>query len=179
MVKFRNLPSNHSSDLPTVANLTTPNPSWNANNSFDYRQYLNKKVAKNQYHHAASKPLDKPDTSFKVESKIVAGNVTEKFFYNFTDYNTRTQISKIYRDVHPYCNLINNAPNTVSGENIFDETTFNNIAGYNSDIPIVENQEFTPTRLNHIKGKLQIDNRCVNFMNGFRPSTNYNYTFNY
>lgn len=179
MVKFYNLGSNQPFDLPTVANLTTPNPTWNANNSFDYRQYLNKKVAKNQYYHATNKPLDKPDTSFKVESKIVGGNITEKFFYNFTDYNTRTQISKIYRDVHPFCNLINNATKTVSGQEILDSTTLNNVAGYNSGIPLVENKNFTLTRLNKIKGKLQINDRCINFTNGFKPTVNYNYTFNF
>ena len=66
MVKFRNLRSNQQFDLPTVANLTTPNPIWNANDSFDYRQYLNKKVSKLQYYHAANKPLDKLPRIFKV-----------------------------------------------------------------------------------------------------------------
>ena len=156
-------------DLPTVSNLTAPNPSWNQNASFDYTQYLNKKKGKVMYRHALNKPLCKPDENFKIETYLN----NDKFFYNYTDYSTMINISKIYNQVHPYCQLNLNGNQLISGEDIFLQTTDENIAGMVTTEPI--QNIMSKTQLNEIKGHLQIDDRCINFLNGFKPDVNYNY----
>ena len=169
MVKFNE--KIQQGDLPTIANNFFPNPAWSGSNSFDYKQYYDKKKGLRTFQQAKSMKEQAPckaDENFKIDNN-------SRRFYNFTDYKTRMNVSKHYQLIHPYCELNENGVTTETGQQIFDNTIIQEgIAGRNSTTPYVYGVELTPTVQNKIKGALPYD-QCINFKNGFRPSKTYKF----
>ena len=160
-------------DLPTVANSFFPNPVWMSNQSFDYKQYYERKKGLRTFQQARNKASCKPDANFKID-------YDSKHFYNFTDYTTRRNISKYYQMIHPYCQLDNENPTIrATGTQIFNNTVaVEGIAGRESRTPLVpgENTSLTPTQLNKIKGGIPY-NKCTQFKNGFGKTLQYSFRF--
>ena len=160
-------------DLPTISNNFFPNPVWSSSNSFDYKQYYDKKRGLRTFQQARNKASCKPDQNFKVDNG-------SKHFYNITDYSTLMNVSKYYRNVHPYCELTNEGGNVIAtGEEIFlATTTIDGIAGRETTQPYVlnENNKLTPTTINKIKGAIPYNN-CTPFKNGFSRRINYTFRF--
>jgi hypothetical protein len=164
-------------DLPTISDSFLPNPVWRTSDAFDYGQYYDKKKGLRSFQQARNKPSCKPDTNFKLDSNT-------KQFYNFTDYQTRNNISKYYRLIHPYCELNSHQPNIITtGTDIYNNTiAHEGIAGRISTTPIIPGQipgqtyGLTPTTLNKIKGGIPYNN-CVNFKYGFSKTINYSFRF--
>jgi hypothetical protein len=169
MVRFNQTIQN--TDLPTVANNFFPNPAWSSSDSFDYKQYYDKKKGLRSFEQARSINRTAPcksDENFKIDNNT-------RRFYNFTDYKTRMNVSKYYQLIHPYCELNENGTTTETGQEIFDNTIIEEgIAGRNSNTPYVNNVELTPTVQNKIKGGLSF-NQCINFKNGFKPNVSYRF----
>lgn len=206
MVKF--IEKIQNSNLPTVANNIAPNPAWNSNNSFDYKQYYEKKKAYRAFEQAKS--LDeneltrtKVDESFKLDfsndgpyvgnitgevpgcgwtNSAPAFNATPKSFFYYSDYQTRSNITKFHHLIHPYCELTNNdsAPVAVTGNDIYnfttDPATGEGIAGRNnSENPFYNNTggQLTPRVFNRVKGGGLRFDTCINFKYGFKPNSTY------
>jgi hypothetical protein len=177
MVKFNE--KIQQSDLPTIANNFFPNPAWSGSNSFDYKQYYDKKKGLRTFQHARS--LDqsascKADENFKIYTSNTGP--TQKQFYNFTDYKTRMNVSKYYYLIHPYCEL-NDSGSQIFGNDLYDNTIgIEGIAGRNSTTPYTDGtndtSQLTPTVQNQIKGALPYD-QCINFKNGFKPDEPYKF----
>lgn len=173
MVKF--ITAIQQGDLPTVSNTYYPGPAppWSMNNSFDYTQYYNKKKGIRSFQQARNKASCKPDENFKLDYK-------SKKFYNYTDYETRKNVSVYYRLVHPYCQMDNENPNVVaSGTQIYNNTlAVEGIAGRVNTTPFVPGQTepLKPTVINQIKGGIPYNN-CSSFKNGFGKSIQYSFRF--
>jgi len=175
MVKFNE--KIQQGDLPTIANNFFPNPAWSGSNSFDYKQYYDKKKGLRTIQHARS--LDqlapcKADENFKIDTSTNAP--TPKQFYNFTDYKTRMNVSKYYYLIHPYRQLDKDGTTIPTGQEMYEFTiAAEGIAGRNSTTPyFTADRQLTPCLINEIKGALRYD-QCINFKNGFRPSKTYNF----
>ena len=162
-------------DLPTISSSYFPGgvPVWSTNNSFDYTQYYNKKKGLRSFQQARNKASCKPDENFKLDYK-------SKKFYNFTDYETRKNVSVYYRLIHPYCQLDQEQPNTTAtGSQIYNNTiAIEGIAGRTSTTPFVPGQTspLHPTTINQIKGAIPY-NKCVKFNNGFGKNIQYSFRF--
>lgn len=161
------------SDLPTVSNSFFPNPVWNSCDSFDYQQYYDKKKGIRSFQQARNKASCKPDENFKID-------YNSKRFYNFTDYETRKNVSVYYRLLHPYCQMDNENPNvTATGNQIYNNTiAIEGIAGRTNVTPFVPGQTepLRPTQLNQIKGGIPYNN-CARFKNGFGKGIQYTFRF--
>ena len=174
MVKFNE--KIQQADLPTIANNFFPNPAWSASNSFDYKQYYDKKKGLRTFQHARTMNPCKADENFKIYTST--NGPTPKQFYNFTDYKTRMNVSKYYYLIHPYCEL-NDSGTPISGKILYDNTIgIEGIAGRNSTTPYTDstndNSQLNPTVQNQIKGALPYD-QCINFKNGFKPDEPYSF----
>jgi hypothetical protein len=162
-------------DLPTISNSFIPNgvPGWSTSQAFDYTEYYNKIKGLRSFQQARNKASCKPDENFKID-------YSSKRFYNFTDYETRKNVSVYYRLVHPYCQLDNNNPNFVASGNEIYANTINEqgIAGRVNTTPIVPGQStgLNPTTINRIKGAIPY-NKCANFKNGFGKNIQYTFHF--
>lgn len=173
MVKY--ITSIEQTDLPNVSNtfFPSPVPAWSQNNSFDYTQYYNKKKGIRSFQQARNKASCKPDENFKLD-------YTTKRFYNFTDYETRKNVSVYYRLIHPYCQMNTEAPTvTASGSEIYNNTVaVEGIAARVNTTPFVPGQTepLVPTQLNEIKGGIPYNN-CAHFKNGFGKSIQYSFRF--
>ena len=174
MVKFNE--KIQQADLPTIANNFFPNPAWSASNSFDYKQYYDKKKGLRTFQHAKSMNHCKADENFKIDTSTTGP--TQKQFYNFTDYKTRMNVSKYYYLIHPYCQL-NDTGSQIYGNDLYNDTiAAEGIAGRNSTTPYADsNTQLTPTVQNKIKGALPYD-QCINFKNGFKPHEQYGFNLN-
>ena len=169
MVKFNE--KIQQSDLPTIANNFFPNPAWSGSNSFDYKQYYDKKKGLRTFQHAKTMNACKADENFKIDT-------SSQRFYNFTDYKTRMNVSKYYYLIHPYCEL-NDSGTQILGNDLYDNTIgIEGIAGRNSTTPYTDGtndtSQLTPTVQNQIKGALPYD-QCINFKNGFKPDEPYKF----
>lgn len=178
MVKFNE--KIQQGDLPTIANNFFPNPAWSGSNSFDYKQYYDKKKGLRTFQQAKSMKEQAPckaDENFKIDTSDAGP--TPKQFYNFTDYKTRMNVSKYYYLIHPYCELNDSGSTTSTGQDLYENTIgIEGIAGRNSTTPYTinadTNSQLTPTVQNQIKGALPYD-QCINFKNGFKPDEQYNF----
>lgn len=163
----------HQNNLPTVSNSFSPNPLWRTTDSFDYQQYYDKKKGIRTFQHARNKANCKPDENFKLD-------YNSNHFYNFTDYKTRSYVSKYYRLLRPYCQLDSETPNqTVTGGQIYNNTiAIEGLAGRNNTTPFVpgHSQPLEPTKLNQIKGAIPF-NQCTNFKHGFNRNIQYTFRF--
>jgi hypothetical protein len=165
----------HKNDLPTIANNFFPNPAWSSSNSFDYKQYYDKKKGLRTFQHARTMNPCKADENFKIDSST--SGATSKRFYNFTDYKTRMNVSKYYHLIHPYNELNNSGGVQKSGQYLYDQTILEDgIAGRNSTTPYIDTNgnKLNPCALNQIKGSLPYD-QCINFKNGFKPDEQYSF----
>ena len=161
-------------NLPTISNSFSPNPLWRNTDSFDYTQYYDKKRGSRTFQQARNKDACKPDENFRVDN-------SSNFFYNFTDYRTRTVVGKYYKMVRPYCQMDSENPTTTAtGQDIYNNTiAIDGIAGKTSTTPVVPGgggERLKPTQLNQIKGAVPF-NQCVSFKNGFNMKTEYSFRF--
>lgn len=160
-------------NLPTISNSFYPSPLWRSSDSFDYQQYYNKKKGIRSFQQARNKASCKPDENFKID-------YNSKTFYNFTDYETRKNVSLYYRLIHPYCQLDSTQPNvSATGNQIYNNTIgIEGIAGRTNTTPFVpgESVPLKPTTLNQLKGSIPYNN-CVNFKYGFGKNINYSFHF--
>jgi hypothetical protein len=167
-------------DLPVVTDMR-----YSAMRSSDYGEYLQKKKGLSTYRHArslnaANGARCKADPNFKLSFSNIPGRQPppneQTRFYNYTSYETRTNVAKIYNTVHPYCELDTDGGTTNTGGEIvtttLDQLGVEGNVTHNVYVDDGGNPEvITPTVLNEIKGALPIRRQCVNFLNGFGGRT--------
>jgi hypothetical protein len=173
---------------------TSGNPNWSSSKSLGYDSYYNKKRARRTYQQArrmGSEPNAnyKIDTNFKIDlgkNKYHPRNPNKdtQFFYNFSDYNTRTNVAKYYYIQQPYLELTNNETDGNPQHNIDGNTLYfnsteldNGISGIVSKDPLLLRQDpnsaLTPTQFNRIKGAIPYNHCIKNFKNGFERDSIY------
>ena len=178
-------------DLPFVTNLTQPMNPWSAYKSFDFQQYYDKKKGVRTISQAINMRDCRADENFRLN---INPDHEARNFYYFNNFQTRRNVSKAYKLVHPYCQLNTCIEtNDKSGKDIISNTIdFNDpnggVLGYVSVTPKVtiggNSVNLTPVKLNKIFGALPSPNpsenegiqcNCINFKYGFAPSTTYKF----
>ena len=165
-------------DLPAVTDVR-----YSAMRSSDYGEYLQKKKGLSTYRHArslnaANGARCKADPNFKLSFSNILNRQPppneQTRFYNYTSYETRTNVAKIYNTVHPYCELDTEGETIQTGSEIVEHTlNLLGVEGHVTDNVRVnaaapaDLKVLTPTVLNEIKGNLPIQDECVDFQRGF------------
>ena len=179
----------------TLSNVPTfGNPNWSSSNSLGYDSYYNKKRAARTYQQArrmGSEPQAnyKIDTNFKIDlgkSQYHSRNPNKdtQFFYNFSDYNTRTNVAKYYYIQQPYTELTNNETDgdpthVIDGHTLYQNSTEldNGISGIVSKEPLLTRQDpnsgLTPTQYNRINGPIPYNHCIKHFKTGFEKDSEY------
>jgi len=192
-IQQNDIPSLNNNELSPI--ISRPIPMWNANNSFDYKQYLQKKIGLNMYRHARSLNSEnsatcKADENFKLsfQTKNVSGEINEIVtIYKYTDYQTMIKLFKTYKFVHPYCQFNTNpipASTTVNktGEQIKNANfTLSGIESsilQNLRLDTTTTDIITPIEQNKVKGNMPINKQCVGFKHGFILDKKYRFKMN-
>jgi hypothetical protein len=183
-------------DLPIVTNLTQPMNPWSAYKSFDFQQYYDKKKGVRTISQANKMQSCRADQNFRLNINPISN---ARNFYFFNNFQTRRNVSKSYKLIHPYCEL--NTCGDISNDNlgidIINRTTAFSVGpsldvslgvlGKVSTTPFVNldgnpNQPLTPVRLDKIFGALpgpesdiSLQCQCIDFKYGVGPSINYKF----